>query len=88
MLTGITTSELDAIERVICTVPDVLQNNNGEDVYLVQFYEKVVSTGMLMNYQNHGYMIVYFNFWSIPSSEMCNNKKFNLVWKISEKQNH
>ncbi|XP_052674441.1 uncharacterized protein LOC128156374 [Crassostrea angulata] len=41
---GITTSELDAIERVICTVPDVLQNNNGEDVYLVQFYEKVVST--------------------------------------------
>lgn len=46
MLTGITTSELDAIERVICTVPDVLQNNNGEDVYLVQFYEKVVSTGM------------------------------------------
>lgn len=46
MLTGITTSELDAIERVICTVPDVLQNNNVEDVYLVQFYEKVVSTGM------------------------------------------
>lgn len=46
MLTGITTSELDAIERVICTVPDALQNNNGEDVYLVQFYEKVVSTGM------------------------------------------
>nr|XP_011413164.2 uncharacterized protein LOC105318004 isoform X2 [Crassostrea gigas] len=41
---GITASELDAIERVICTVPDVLQNNNGEDVYLVQFYEKVVST--------------------------------------------
>lgn len=62
MLTGITTSELDAIERVICTVPDVLQNNNVEDVYLVQFYEKVVSTRMLMNYQNHGYMIVYFNF--------------------------
>lgn len=88
MLTGITTSELDAIERVICTVPDVLQNNNVEDVCLVQFYEKVVSTGMLMNYQNHGYMIVYFNFWSIPSSEMCNNKKFNLVRKISKKQNH
>lgn len=60
MLTGITTSELDAIERVICTVPDVLQNNNGEDVYLVQFYEKFVSTGMFAKMNCQGFFLIWW----------------------------
>lgn len=69
MLTGITTSELDAIERVICTVPDVLQNNNGEDVYLVQFYEKVVSTGMFAKWITRLMDTWLYIPISIPSSE-------------------
>lgn len=63
LLTGVSSPDLETIERVLCTLPSVAENNNEGEVYLVQYYEKLVSTGRSFHAQSRGPLQQYIANW-------------------------